>query len=115
MSCGCPSTTRRPDVSMVTANAWGIAAAIVMWVAGLTGILVTTAPEETRVLWRWPPRPRRHLEPRRSLSALAGSVGDVVDSRQIRNAPASPSRRDLFDQWQRVGLESDRPSEPADV
>lgn len=100
----------------MTANdAWGIAAAIVMWVAGLRGILVVTAPEETRVLWRWPTRPRRHLDLRRPLADLAGSDGDVVDSRQIRDAPASASRRDPLDQRQRVGLESDHPSEPADV
>src|SRR3954462_6502340 len=115
MSCGRPSTTRRADASMVTGNAWGIAAAIVMWVAGLTGILVATAPGETRVLWRWPTRPRRRLDLRRSFAALAGSDGDVVDSRQIRDAPASASRRDPFEQRQRVGLESDRPSAPADA
>jgi hypothetical protein len=99
---------------MVTVNAWGLAAAVVMWVAGLTVILVATAPGETRVLWPWPTRPRRHLDLRRSVADLAGSDGDVVDSRQIRDAPASASRRDPFDQRQRVGLESDRPSERAD-
>jgi hypothetical protein len=97
----------------MTGNVWGLAAAIVMWVAGLTVILVATAPGEARVLWRWPTRPRRHLDLRRCIAHLAGF--DVVDSRQIRDAPASASRRDPFDQRQRVGIESERPSEPADV
>src|SRR4051794_27711994 len=101
-SCGRPSTTRRADASMVTVNAWGLAAAIVMWVAGLTVILVATAPGETRVLWRRPTRPRRHVDLRRSLADIAGSDGDVVDSRKIRDAPALASRRDPFEQRQRV-------------
>jgi hypothetical protein len=100
---------------LVIADAWGIAAAIVMWVAGLTAILVTTAPEETRAFERWPARRRRHLDPHRSFANLAGSDGDVVDSRRVLDAPASASRRDLFDQRQRVGLERDRPGESVDV
>jgi hypothetical protein len=99
---------------MVTGSAWGIAAAIVMWAAGLTAILVATAPEETRMSWRWPTRPRRRLDLRRSSADLAGSDGDVVDARQIRDAPTSASRRDPLDQPQRVRLERDRPIEPAD-
>lgn len=91
---------------MLTGNAWGIAAAIVMWVAGFTAILVATAPGETRVVWPLPTRPRRHLDRRRSFTDPAGSEGDVVDSRQIRDAPASASRRDPVDQ---------RPGESADV
>lgn len=100
----------------MTSDAWGIAAAIVLWVAGLTGILVTTAPEETRALWRRSTRPRRHSDPRRSIADLSGSDGDAVDSRQSRDARTSGSRRDLFMQLRRtVGLESDRPSESTDV
>jgi hypothetical protein len=91
---------------MVTGNAWGIAAAIVLWVAGFMAILVATAPGETPVVWPWPTRPRRRLDRRRSFADPAGSEGDVVDSRQTRDAPASASRRDPFDQ---------RPGESADV
>jgi hypothetical protein len=98
---------------VVTPNAWEIAAAIVVWVAGLTIILVTTAPEETQAFWGSTTRPRRHRHPRRS---FPGSDGDVVDSRHIRDAPASASRRDLFVQAkQAVGLVSDRASESAGV
>jgi hypothetical protein len=100
---------------MVTADAWGIAAAILMWGAGFTAILVTTAPEEARSLRRWPARPRRHVHPGRSVADLAGSDGDVVDSRRIQGAPASPNRRDPLDQRQRVGPESDRPTDPSDA
>src|SRR5947208_10777992 len=101
------------DASMVTPNAWEIAAAIVIWVAGMTGILFTTAPEETRALLRRSTRLRRHRAPRRSFSV---SGGDVVDSRHIRYAPASASRRDLLVQLKRaVGLESDRARESAGV
>jgi hypothetical protein len=100
----------------VTSDAWGIAAAIVLWVAGLTGILLTTAPEETRALWRRSTRPRRHLDARPSFADLSGSDGDVVDSRQIRDARASGSRRELSIQLrQAVGLDRDRPSESPDV
>ena len=96
---------------MVTPNAWEIALAILVWLAGLTGILVTTAPEETRAFWRWSTRPRRHRAPRRSFSS---SDGDVVDSRDIRNAPVSASRRDLFVQLKHVvGPESGRAGESA--
>ena len=98
---------------MVTPNAWEIAAAIVLWVAGLAGILVTTAPEQTQALWRWSTRLRRHRDSRRSLS---GSDGDVVDSRHIGHVPASASRRDLFVQPTRgVGLVTDRTSASAGV
>lgn len=94
----------------MTSNAWGIAAAIVLWVAGLTGILLTTAPEETRAFWRRSTRPRRHLDARPAFADLSGSDGDVVDSRQIRDARASGSRRELLIELrQAAGLESVRP------
>jgi hypothetical protein len=81
---------------MVAANAWGIAAAIVVWAAGLTGILVTTAPEETRAFWRWSTRRGRHLDPRRSFADLSGADGDGVDSGQVCVEPPWASRRELF-------------------
>jgi hypothetical protein len=98
---------------MVSAEAWGIAAAILMWVAGFTAILATTAPEEARAFRRWPARPRRHIDPGRSFADLAGSDGDVVDSRRTRGAPPSANRRDRLDQRGRVGPESDRPGVPS--
>jgi hypothetical protein len=74
-------------------NAWGIAAAIVVWAAGLTGILVTTAPEEMRALWRRSMRPLR-----------------------LQDAPGAAARRDLTLQLRRtVGLVRDRAGEAADL
>jgi hypothetical protein len=74
-------------------NAWGIAAAIVVWAAGLTGILVVTAPEEMRALWR------RSVQPRR-----------------LQDARGAAARRDLALQLRRTaGLVRDRAGEAADL
>jgi hypothetical protein len=88
----------------VTVNAWGIAAAIVVWVAGLTGILLTTAPQETRALWRWSTRPRRDLGARRSLADIPSSDGDVVDSRHTGDARRGRPERDRARAAADVGL-----------
>jgi hypothetical protein len=86
---------------VLTADAWGIAGAIVLWVAGFTGILVATAPEETRALWRWSTLPGRRPDPRRFFADLSDPDGDVVDSRHELKRAAGPAR--------------DQPSESADV
>jgi hypothetical protein len=73
---------------MLTGDVWGIAAATLLWAAGLTAILVTTAPEGTRAFRRWATGPRRQMDPRRSFGHLPGADGDVVDSRPVRAASA---------------------------
>jgi hypothetical protein len=73
---------------MLTGDVWGIAAATLLWAAGLTAILVTTAPEGTRALRRWATGPRRQMDPRGSFGHLPGADGDVVDSRPVRAASA---------------------------
>ena len=108
------------DASLVTLHAAEIAAVILLWVAGLTAILLTTAPDETRASWWWSIRPRRQLRPRRSFAdlvqGLPGADGDIVDSRAIRDTPAPPRRRDPLVQLRRaVGMEGERPGESADV
>jgi hypothetical protein len=92
---------------------------IVVWMAGLAGILVTTAPEETRAFWQWSTRPRWQ-RPRRSSAdpgrGVPGVDGDVVDSRQMRDTRTLAPRRDLLVQLRRAaGLESRHLSESVDV
>lgn len=104
----------------MTLHVGEITAAIVLWVAGLTGILLTTAPEEMRTLWRSSKRPRGQLRSRRSFAELVrgvpGADGDVVDSRQVRDAPPPARRRDpLVQSRPAVGMESERPRESADA
>jgi hypothetical protein len=77
----------------VSAHAGTIATMIVVWVAGLAGILVTTAPEEARAVWQWSTRPRRRrplrgFHPRAYADAVRGGPGvrgDVVDSRHVND------------------------------
>ena|SRR5689334_20441010 len=111
---------RGGNLELVILHAGEIAAVIVLWVAGLTGILLTTAPEETRTLWRWSTRPRPQPRPPRSFADLVrdvpGADGDVVDSRQIRATPAPDrSRAPLVQLRRAVGMESERPGESAGV
>lgn len=92
---------------------------IVIWVAGLTGILLTTAPDETRASWWWSIRPRRQVRPSRSFPDLvrgvAGAVGDVVDSRELGDIPAARQRDPFVRPRRAVGMEGERPAESADV
>lgn len=91
-----------------------ITAVIVFWAAGLTGILLATAPDGERTLgWR-SVRPRPHLRPRRSFAdvgpGVPGADGDVVDARDVRDAPTQPLP--LAQPRGVVGTESERRREP---
>ena len=105
----------------MTSHAGAIATMIVVWMAGLTGILVTTAPEESRALWRWSTRPRRQRPRGRSLAAPAarGALGvgdDVVDSRQVKDARGVALRRaELFRPRRVGGPQRERPGESGGV
>jgi hypothetical protein len=97
----------------VILHAGEIAAVIVFWAAGLTGILLATAPEGERTLGWSSIRPRRQLRPHGSFADVSrgvpGADGDIVDSRAIRDAPTQPLP--LPQLGGVVGMESEPPGE----
>ena len=101
----------------MTLHAGEIAAVIVLWAAGLTAILLTTAAEETRALWWGSIRSGRQPRPRGSVADVVGVVpgadGDVVDSREIRDTFRSASPRPARSVETSAAVESGRPGESA--
>jgi hypothetical protein len=101
----------------VTLHAGEIAAVIVLWAAGLTAILLTTAAEETRTLWWASIRPGRQPRLGGSVADLVPGVpaadDDVVDSREIRDTFRSASPRPAHPVEMRAAVETGPPGESA--